>query len=137
MVMLDIADLNWWLILVAVFAASLTGMVWYSPVLFGKQWLKAAKTSRKNLAKGDSVTPIIMAVCGHLIVAVVLAEIIYAFGATTLMEGVRIGVLVGAALAAFHLVHSGFKGNKALALINGSYDVVVVLLMAGILAAWR
>lgn len=138
MIMLDLASLNWWLIGVAVLTASAAGALWYSSLLFGNQWVRAMKLSKKELRRdGQTPNAYLMSIASNLVIAIVVAELVYAFGATTLIEGIKVGLLVGAALVAFQLVHNSFKGSKLLALINGGYDLMIVLLMAGILAAWR
>lgn len=136
MVMVDLSDLNWWHIGVATLAGMVIGWLWYSPLLFGSQWIKASKVSKKELAaSGNSPVPYVKALVGHFVVAIALAELVHVFAATTVWEGVQVGLLVGVGLlVALHMVHLAFRGGTALALINASYDVVVVAVMAGLLA---
>ena len=42
-------EVNYLAILVATIAAAVLGMVWYSPALFGKAWMKLVGMSQKDL----------------------------------------------------------------------------------------
>jgi hypothetical protein len=138
MVMVDLSDLNWLHIGVATLVGMVVGWLWYSPVLFGAQWMKAMRVTAKDItASGSSPVPYIKGLVGHFVTAVAIAELVHVFAATTLWEGVQVGLVVGIGLiVALQMVHLAFKGNKTLTFINTGYDLVVILLMAGLLAMW-
>lgn len=136
MIMVDLSDLNWLHIGVATLSGMILGWVWYSPLLFGRQWMKAAKVTKKQLSSaGNAPAGYAKAMIGHFIAAIALAELVHVFVATDLWEGVQVGLLVGVGLfAALTLVHLSFRTDKTLTLINATYDVAVVVMMAGLLA---
>ena len=76
-------------VLVAGVAHMVTGLIWFSPRIFGKQWSELTKQdlkpARQWLAAG---------VIGHQLIALVLAVIVYLAQATTILEGIIIGILV-------------------------------------------
>ena len=46
-------DINWLAVLAASAAAFVLGGLWYSPMVFGKQWQAAARLSDAQLAAGN------------------------------------------------------------------------------------
>ncbi len=44
-------DINYWAVLVAAVVSMVIGALWYSPVLFGKLWMKYSGLSDKKLAE--------------------------------------------------------------------------------------
>lgn len=138
MVMVDLSDLNWLHIGAATLAGVLLGWLWYSPLLFGAQWMRAVKVTKKEIAaSSNSPIPYIKAFLGNFVVAIAMAQLVHVFAASSLWEGAQIGLLTGIGLlTALQMIHLAFKGNKALTLINTSYDLVLLVMMGGLVAMW-
>jgi hypothetical protein len=86
---IGLSDIN----LLAVFAAGVahmaTGLVWFSPQLFGHAW---AELTGKDLKPASQW--LIAGVIGHQVIALVLAVIVRLAGATTAAGGLAVAVLV-------------------------------------------
>lgn len=67
----------------------MTGLIWFRPRVFGNAWMSL---TGKNLQPA----PAWMAagLVGHPVIALVLAVIVLAVNATTLIDGILVGVLV-------------------------------------------
>jgi hypothetical protein len=83
------SSINLVAVLVAGLAHMATGLIWFSPRLFGKQWMELTqqemKPARKWIAAG---------VIGHQLIALVLAVVVYLAGATTIFEGFVVAILI-------------------------------------------
>ena len=83
------STINLTAVLVAGFAHMATGLVWFSHIFFGKHWMvltkQELKPARQWIAAG---------IIGHQMIALVLAIVVYLANATTVFEGIVIGILI-------------------------------------------
>jgi hypothetical protein len=84
-----ISGINIVAVLVAGLAHMATGLMWFSPVCFGKQWMELTKQEMKPDRRW-----IAAGVIGHQVIALVLAVVVYLASATTILEGFVVGVLI-------------------------------------------
>lgn len=90
--MIQFAMINWVAVIAAAVAAFAAGMVWYSPAMFGKKWMKMMGITEKEMAKqkdkmmGVMVKSLILAA----ISALVLAHLLIALNITTLFSAVQL-----------------------------------------------
>lgn len=134
-------DVNYLAILVAAVAGLVVGSVWYSPILFGREWVKlmgwtkARMLKRKKQGVGEAY---LLSFIGSLIAAFVIAQFVELTGATTIREGVQVAALAwlgfAATAAAADYVFAG-KTVK-LYLINYLFHLVAFAVMGAILAIW-
>jgi len=82
-------NINLLAVLMAGIAHMLTGLVWFLPRLFGNEWMKLTGKDLKPASQW-----LFAGVLGHLGIAFVLAILINLAGATTLMGGIAVGVLI-------------------------------------------
>lgn len=130
--------INWLAVIAAALSTFLIGGLWYSPMLFGKAWMKANGFTEEKLKGGNPA--ITFGVSG--IFALILAANLAAF---LNYDGVTLGFAVGAALAAglgFAAMGLGIvalfeRRNIAYILINGGYLGVAFLVMGLIIGVWR
>lgn len=130
--------LNWLAVTAAALSTFVIGGLWYSPLLFGKAWMRANNYSDEDLKRGSPA--VIFGLSG--LFALIMAANLAAF---LNFEGVTLGFAVGAALAS----GLGFAGmglgivalferrGFAYIAINGGYLVVAFLAMGLIIGAWR
>lgn len=84
-------DVNYIAVIVAAIAAFAAGMVWYSPMLMGKKYMKVMGKSEKDMKKemkgmnGAMVKGFIM----NLLMAYILATLFGITGVYTLMDGLQ------------------------------------------------
>jgi hypothetical protein len=129
-------DLNWLAVIVAAVAYFALGALWYSDVLFGKQWREAA-------GQGDdpSMNPadLVVNFASWFVAAVALALITKGIGASTVGDGIVLGLVTSIGFIGTHqIVAQVFEGrNTALMRVNAPYNIVGLMLMGVILAVWQ
>jgi uncharacterized membrane protein YeaQ/YmgE (transglycosylase-associated protein family) len=134
-------DINYVAVLVAAVVSMLIGAVWYSPILFGKEWMRLIGMTEKKLkeAKKKGVVKSYLAgFVGALVMSFILAHFIDFVQVTAFLEGVSTGAWVWLGFIAPVLLGSVLWENKPikLYLINAAYWLVSLSLMGGILAVW-
>ncbi len=94
--MVPIVNVDLVTVVVAAIAAFIVGMIWYSPALFGKKWMKTMGMSEKDMAKNkDKMMPImVMSIILSGVMAYVLAHILAFSQASTLADAVQGAVWV-------------------------------------------
>jgi hypothetical protein len=128
------AGLNWWAVIVAWIMHVVVSLVWFQPVFFGKAW---TRLSGKELTPAVPWIPAGLA--AHFVCVLALAVVVRLAGATTVLEGVVVGVFVsvgfiGAVLAG-ELVWERIPFG--LFLIRLGDQVLTAGLSGAILAVWR
>ena len=131
-------QINWLAVLAAALSTFVVGGLWYSPVLFGKVWLKAngfteAQAQSFNKARAFG---------GAFLLALVMSANLAMFLAdptTTLLWGMTAGALAGVGWVAAGLAVVALFENRSWSyiLVNGGYLIVSFVLMGAILGAWR
>lgn len=129
-----LSDLNWLAVLVAWVAHIAVSLVWFQPALFGKAWVLL---SGKDLKPATQWIPV--GVAAHLMAVLALAVVIRLAIATTLAEGVAVGIFVSigfiGAMLGGELVWE--KIPFRLFLIRLGDHVLTLGLAGAILALWR
>jgi hypothetical protein len=131
-------QINWLAVVAAALSTFVVGGLWYSPVLFGKVWLKAngfteAQAQSFNKARAFG---------GAFLLALVMSANLAMFLAdptTTLLWGMTAGALAGVGWVAAGLAVVALFENRSWSyiLVNGGYLIVSFVLMGAILGAWR
>lgn len=140
MLLLDTA-VNYAAILVATAASMAVGFLWYSPIVFGKPWMKLMGFTDKKMdetKKRGMTKAYLVMTAGTLVSAFVLAHFINFAAAYTPLDGALVGFWLGLGTiipAALGDVLFGGKPLK-LYLINVSHVVVGMMIMGSILAVW-
>ena len=126
---------NYLAVLVAGIAAMVLGYLWYGP-LFGKIWMKINKIKKQK--KKSMTKEYLMAFIKTLIMAYVLAIFIELTGAALLAGGLIIGFWVWLGFLATVTFSSVIWGKRPFKswLLDNSFNLLSVLLMAGILVLW-
>ena len=110
------------------------GLIWYSPPLFGKVWLRFRVTDKKPEKKW-----VVAGLFAHVIYTFVLAVIIKLAHATTILEGLVIGLMVCVGFIGTLLTNDLMGGRLPFKLYLFKFgDELVSLCAAAILLAmWR
>ena len=135
---MDMSKLNYLAIFVAALASFALGSIWYSPVLFVKTWLKETGIVPGEIDKAKMARTMGFAFVLSLVMSFNLAAFLSGPN-TTFVWGMTAGALAGigwvAAAMGINYLYEG-KSLK-LFLINAGYLVVSLILMGGIIGAWR
>lgn len=129
------SDLNWLAVLIAAAAYFVLGAIWYSNVLFGRQY--RAALGQPDEAATPPVAALTVNFVGWFVAAIALGLISSAIGADSVWEGVVLGLVVAVGFIATARVVDQFygAGNPKLMPINGPYTLIGYALMGAILAA--
>ena len=129
-------------VLVAAILSLVLGALWYSPVLFGKQWMAAQghtpemldQFRKQRMARAYAVS----FVC-YLVMAYVLALLATYTGAITFAQGLWLGFLLWIGFAApIGLTAHMFSGKPFAAwVIDAGYQFVYLLIIGVLLTLWR
>ena len=131
---------NYVAVLVAAIVQMGVGMLWYGP-LFGKAWMKLVgltkKDTEKAMKEGMAKTYFI-SFLGALVSAYVLAYLVGAFNAASAIEGATIGFWAWTGFVATTQLTGVLWEGKTwnLYYLDVAYQLVALLLMGGLLAAW-
>jgi hypothetical protein len=128
------SDINLLAVLTAGVAHMVTGLVWYTPKLFGNAWVeltgKDLRPARQWLVAG---------IIGHQVIALALAVIVRLADATTVAGGIAVAALVWlgfvATLEVGELIWE--KIPFRLFLIRIGNHLVALGIAGAILAVWR
>lgn len=130
--------INFWAVLGAAVGAMIVGFVWYAQAVFGKAWMKAIGKNESDLKKDNMAGMFLLTFIGALVTAYVLAHLVKYTNATTVSLGLQAGFwswlgFVAPTTGANYL----FEGKPFnLYLITAGHQLVALLLMGAILAAW-
>ncbi|PYP27322.1 MAG: hypothetical protein DMD51_02745 [Gemmatimonadetes bacterium] len=130
------ANVNVLAVIVAALATFVLGAVWYSPVLFAKQWMQAHGYTPEQLEamkrRGVARAYAVSALC-YLVMAYALALLASYTQATSFVQGLWLGFA-----ATIGLTANMFSDNPlAVWVIDAGYQLAYLLLMGVIVAVWR
>lgn len=135
---MDFSNLNFLAILVAAISSFILGGLWYSPLLFGKPWMRANKFSDADLQQFSKARMFGWSFVFSLVMALNLAMFLAAPN-TNATWGMTAGALTGFGWIAMAVAIIGVFENRSWAyiVINGGYMTVALTLMGLIIGAWR
>lgn len=133
--------INYLAVVVAAVAAFAVGGIWYSPLLFANQWVKAhgyseeqVKAMQKNAGKAYGVS----LVCQWLI-AMAIAVLVGYLHLEHLSQGLKLGLLVWVGFALpLGLMATMFTEKRITVFyIDTGYQLVYLLIISTIITAWH
>ena len=127
-------DLNYIGIIVATVVAFVIGGVWYSPILFAKPWM------RENGFSDEDHQGALLRMFGGSFVLLLITSYVLSLiigPDATVVEGLRVGLSVGAAFvaAAMGVTYLFERKSPTLFLINAGYHIVSFTIMGTIIGA--
>lgn len=128
-------DINWLAVIIAIIVNMVVGSLWYSPILFGKQWSKLVGHKLEDMGNagfGYGITTI-----AAVVQTFILANLVRDLNVTQAINGAYLGVLLWLAFAAATTISDTIfaKRPKKLWLINAGYYLVVLVINGALLAA--
>ncbi|MCY3999376.1 MAG: DUF1761 domain-containing protein [Bacteroidetes bacterium] len=130
---------NWFAFIIAIVMPMVVGSLWYGP-LFGKKWMEMMNLSeeqiRENLNPAKSYGGSII---GSILTAYAFSLLITWLDMGTLSGGLTVGFIawVGFALPMGWQSVAWEDEGLGLFLLNQVYNLLVYLMMAGLIGAWR
>jgi hypothetical protein len=134
---MDLSKLNYLAILAAAASAFVIGGVWYSPILFGNAWMKAAGLSESEVRTRNMGVVFGVSFLLSLIVSFNLAA--FLAGPPNLSWGITAGALagIGWVATAMGITYLFEARSPKLFLVNAGYHAVTFMIMGGILGVWK
>lgn len=134
-------DINYWAVLVSAIVSMVIGMIWYSPALFGNAWMRSGgmtKNMMDETKKNGMAWRYIIAFIGSLLIAYVLAHFVDYTQSVSFTEGMLTGLWTWLGFIIPTLLGSVLWEGKTWTyyLINVLYQLISLLVIGGILAAW-
>jgi hypothetical protein len=128
-------------VFVSAVAVFVLGAIWYSPVLFGKAWVRAHGYTEEKIARMRASAGRAYAVsfACYLVMAVAMSILIGRMEITMLRGGVKLGALLGLGFAATIGLTANVFSEKPLSawLIDAGYQVAYLIVMGVLLVAWQ
>jgi hypothetical protein len=132
-------DINLWGVVVGAMINMVIGAVWYSPLLFSKPWMKATGKSAEDMRRDGLGSGYIKMFIGALVMAYVLAHFVAYAQAETVAAGAVTGfwIWLGFVMTASLGLHIFEGRDPRLFWINNGYQLVSLMVIGGLLAAWH
>ena len=137
--MLDVANVNYWAVLVVWLLYMAVGAWWYSTAGFAKQWTKYTGIDILKIPTKQA-NNIIAAVAGSsLLQAFVLAVLLKSLGVTTAVEGLIVAIVLWLGLVTATTVGVTLYSKRSWGFLwlNSAYFLVVMAVGSVILSIWR
>lgn len=117
-------------IIVATLVGMFLGALWYSPILFGKQWMHCIGKTQETL--GSATVPMIGSIFASVLSAVGVGLIHFMMGVDTLAISIYVGLILGLLIVFPALLSDNlFCGwGIPLLLIQAGYRVFSIVLMS-------
>ncbi len=136
-----LSDINLITVLIVTVIGMVLGMLWYSPMVFGKLWMKLSginERKMKEMKKKGMTTSYVAMFLGAFVMNYVLAYLVVLTGATDLATGAITGVWVAIGFVATVMLGSVLWEGKPLELylINVTHYIVALAVAGAILATW-
>ena len=133
--------INYWAVLVSGIVSMIIGGLWYSPVLFGKLWMKLSNISEKQIEeakkKGMAKSYVIMFV-STLVMGYILAHFVGYVQAKTVTDAFMLALWTWLGFIVTVLISSVLWEGKSykLYLLNIFHYLVTLVVMSIILTLW-
>ena len=131
---------NHWALLVSALILWFLGAIWYSPVLFAKPWMKLLGITPNPSNKNKSmIVGMVSSFIGDLLLSLVLAHMVYCFGAASYGRGAFIGFIAWLGFFAAPSFPQGIYEGRPFKMfaINNGYWLIGLAIVGGLLAVWR
>ncbi len=125
---------NWLGIVIATVAAMAIGSLWYSKLMFGKEWQRLVKLKDKDMKKGMLSGMLVMLVMAF-VSAYVLKRFIVISAPAEMLEALKLAFWIWLGFVVTYVVGGGIfeKRSPELMAINLANQLVTLLVMAAIL----
>ena len=113
-------------------ASMIIGSLWYSPVMFGKQWMRLMGIKKPGKVGASQMMPVLIAsfLC-TLVMSYVLGSLLLVLNVSSPLLGLQIGFLVWLGFVATTSFVNTLYGNKSLKLyvLDNGYHLVSLIVM--------
>ncbi len=109
-------------------------MIWYSPAVFGKRWMKLSGVKKM----GATPAALALGLLSSLVMAFVLGQLVSVAKVGTLLDGALVGFMAWAGFIATLSLGGVLWKNEPpqLYFLNNVFNVLALIIMGAILAIW-
>jgi hypothetical protein len=135
---MDFSKINYLAVLVAAASCFVLGGLWYSPLLFGKAWMRANNFTDSDVQAFSKARMFGWSFVFSLVMALNLAMFLAGPG-TNARWGMTAGALAGLGWVAMAIAIIGVFENRSwpYIAINGGYMTIAFTIMGLVIGAWR
>lgn len=135
---MDYSSINYFAVLAAAVSTFVLGALWYSPMLFGKAWMRANNFTESEVQTFSKARMFGWSIVFSLVMAINLAMFLGGPG-TNATWGMTAGALTGFGWVAMAVAIIAVFENRSWAYIaiNGGYMTIAFTIMGLIIGAWR
>ena len=135
---MDYSTINYFAVLAAAVSTFVLGGLWYSPMLFGKAWMRANNFTETEVQTFSKARMFGWSIVFSLVMAINLAMFLAGPG-TNATWGMTAGALTGLGWVAMAVAIIAVFENRSWAYIaiNGGYMTIAFTIMGLIIGAWR
>lgn len=132
------SNINYFAVLAAALSTFILGGLWYSPLLFGKAWMRANNFTDADVQAFSKARMFGWSIIFSLVMALNLAMFLAAPD-TNASWGATAGALAGLGWVAMSIAIIGLFENRSWTYIaiNGGYVTIAFTIMGLIIGAWR
>ncbi len=133
-----IYQINWFAVVVAAAVAMLINAAWYSPGLFGREFLKSAGLKKKDTTKPGVDVALVISFITLVITTAALAVLLDVLELRGAYNGMLLGVLVGFAFLVMNNgMHKLYEQRPfTLFIVTAVGDLLTMAAIGAILAVW-
>ncbi len=123
--------------IVAILVKIIVGSLWYSPVLFLREWQRLSGVTDEQM-KGSMAKAMTTWIIGALLMAFVLAHAVFYAGAHSVATGAAVGFFnwLGFILVVLLDDWAAARRPVKLLIINAGSNLVALVIMGAILGGW-
>ena len=133
--------INYLAVVVAAVAAFAIGAIWYSPLLFAKQWVKAHgyTEERVNEMQKSAGKAYAVSLLCQLLIALAIAVLVGYLHLSLCVQGLKLGLLIWAGFAfPLGLMANVFSDKRITVFyIDAGYQLVYLLIIGSIVTVWQ
>lgn len=132
-------SVNYLAVLVAGIAHMVLGALWYSPLLFGKAWMRGIGKTKEQIERDFKPINYLWAFLGSLFAAYGVARVLATFGSSALADALKLAFVAGVCFvgAAFFVNDTFDRRPRGLTTINALYHLVGLVVAGLIVGSWR
>ena len=130
---------NWAALAVSFVAFMLIGALWYSPVLFGKIWMKELGIKEEDISREEGTRAMLLSMLPALVSVGVVYILLAFLNARTLPDALIVGSLASLGLVGMNALNLTLFEGRSLKLvcINAGYSFVSLNTAALIMTLWK
>lgn len=137
---IEFGDINYLAILVSIFIPMVLGALWYSPLLFAKQWLTASRFDKEKMKDKSAVMRgYVISIAGSVMFAMAMAITAQLMDLESAADGIGLGLLglLGFVAPAFASAFTFEQRPTSLYFIYVGYQLVNFVLVGLIIVLWQ